>query len=200
MKKASSVAIALSLVVGGAVLSAPAPAQKKGKQAAAPAQPAQWAPKLRKEEVPALQAVQKAIDAKDWAAASTALAAAQPVATSADARYFIGRYQLNIGTGSNNAQLQAQGIDAMIASGGGDPTQTAPIYRLQAQLATQAKDYAKAEAAYARLAQLTPDDPKLVLANAELKFLQNKPQEALPLFQRAIAGQEAAGQEVPENL
>jgi hypothetical protein len=49
-------------------------------------------------------------------------------------------------------------------------------------------------------AQLTPDDPKLVLANAELKFLQNKPQEALPLFQRAIAGQEAAGQAVPENL
>jgi predicted Zn-dependent protease len=122
------------------------------------------------------------------------------VATSPDARYFVGRYQFAIGLGTNNTQLQAQGLDAMVASGGGDPTKMAPVYRSQGVLAVQAKDYAKAEAAYARWAQLAPNDADVVLATAEVKFRQNKPQEALPLFQRAISTQEAAGQAVPENV
>ena len=201
MKMASSFAIALSIVIGGgALLSAPADAQKKGKETASPAQPAAWAPKLSKEEATALQAVEKAISAKDWAAASAALAAAQPIATSPDARYFVGQFQATIGGETKNAQLQSQGIDAMVASGGGDLTKLAPIYKLQGQLAMQAKDYAKAEAAFARWAQAAPSDPEIGLATAELRYRQKKPAEAFPLFQRAIAAQEAAGQAVPENL
>jgi tetratricopeptide (TPR) repeat protein len=200
MKMASTFAIALSLTVGGALLSGPAVAQKKGKQAAAPAQPAAWAPKLSKPEATALQAVETAVAAKDWAAATAALAAAQPVATSPDARYFVGRFQFAIGSGTNNVELQAQGLDAMVASGGGDPTKMGPVYRSQGVLALQAKDYAKAEAAYARWAQLMPNDPGVALATAEVKLRQNKPQEALSLFQRAISAQETAGQAVPENI
>lgn len=202
MKMASSFATALSLTLAGTLISAPAVAQKKAKQGAAstPAAPAGWAAKISKAEAAALQAVEKAVDAKDWAAASTALAAAQPIATSADGRYFVGRFQFAIGAGTNNIQLQTQGIDAMVASGGGDPTKMAPVYRSQGVLAIQAKDYAKAEAAYARWAQLAPNDPDVVMATAEVKFRQNKPQEALPLFQRAIATQEAAGQTVAENV
>ena len=202
MKTASSFAIALSLVAGGAMVSTPAVAQKKGKAAAAaaPAQPAQWAPKLSKEEVAALQPVEKAVVAKDWATAATALAAAQPVATSADARFIVGQYQYIIGGGTNNSQLQTQGVDAMAASGGGDPAKLAPVYKLQGQLALQAKDYAKAEAALARWGQLAPNEPDVPILNAELKFRQNKPAEALSLFQQAIAAREAAGQPVPEAL
>jgi hypothetical protein len=201
MKMASSVAAAAALAMIAGSYSVPADAQKKGKQAAAaPAQPAQWAPKLSKEEAVALQAVEKALTAKDWAAASAALAAAQPIATSPDGRYFIGQYQYSIGTGTSNQQLQLQGVDAMAASGGGDPSRMAPIFKVQWQQAVQAKDWAKAEAANARWAQLAPNDPELPLAMAEMKFRQNKPAEAFPLFQRAIATQEAAGQTVAEPL
>jgi hypothetical protein len=201
MKKASSFAIAAALVITGTALSAPASAQKKGKQAAAAAaQPAGWAPKLSKEEVAALQPVEKAITAKDWAAATAALPAAQAAAKSPDALYYIGQFQLGIASGTNNPQLQAQAIDTMVSSGGGDQTKMAPLYRAQGQMAVQAKDYAKAQAAYARWAQLAPNDPEIVTARAELRFLQNRPAEALTLAQQAIAAQQSAGQQVPEAL
>jgi hypothetical protein len=202
MKMASSVAAAAALAMIAGSYSAPADAQKKGKQAAAaaPAQPAQWTAKLSKEEAVALQAVEKAMAANDWAAASAALAAAQPIATSPDARFFIGQYQYKIGSGTNNPQLQSQGVDAMAASGGGDPSKSALVFKVQWQHAVQAKDWAKAEAANARWAQLAPNDPELPLASAEMKFRANKPAEAFPLFQRIIAAQEAAGQTVGEPI
>jgi hypothetical protein len=197
MKMASGLAVAAALMITGGALSAPAVAQKKGKQAA---QPAQWTPKLSKEEVAALQPLEKAVEAKDWAAAKAALPAAEAAAKSADARFFVGQFQLSIAAGTNDAQLQARGIDAMIASGGGDQTKMAPLYRAQAQVALQAKDFAKADAALTRLSQLSPNDPDVAALTAETKFRQNKPAEALPLFERAIAAREAAGQPVPEAL
>ena len=198
MKSISTFAIAVSLLAGGAMLSTPALAQKKNKDAAA-AQPAAWAPKLTKQEATALQPVETAVAAKDWAAAAAALATAQAAVTSPDAKYYVGQFQFQIGTGTNNPQLQAQAIDTMIASGGGDPTKAALLYKNQGALAVQAKDYAKAEAAYDRWIQLAPNDPEVQIAIAEVKFRQKKPQEALPLFERAIASRQAAGQAIPES-
>ena len=202
MKTSPSIAIALSLVVGSTLISAPAEAQKKSKAAAAaaPVQPAQWAPKLSKAEVAALQPVEKAVLAKDWAAATAALAAAQPALTSVDARYMAANFQFTIGVGTNNTQLQSQGIDAMLASGGGDPARLPVLNRLQGQFAVQAKDFAKAEAAYERWRQLAPNDPDAAQVSAEMKFLQKKPREAFPMFQQLIAAKQAAGQPVPDNL
>jgi tetratricopeptide (TPR) repeat protein len=197
--KVSSLAVAASILTVGALVAAPSVAQKKKTETAAPAQPAGWQPKLSKAEATALKPVEVAVAAKDWATAATALAAAQPAVTSADGRYYIGRFQLAIGIGTNNAQLQAQGIDAMIASGGGDPSQAAVLYKNQGAVALQAKDYAKAEAAFSRWAQLAPNDIDAQMANAEVKFRQNKRQEALPLFERAIAARRATGQAVPES-
>jgi hypothetical protein len=199
MKKVSNLALVASVIVGGALVSTPAAAQKKKAEAAAAAQPAGWQPKLTKAEAAALKPVEVAVNAQDWATAATAIAAAQPAVTSADARYYLGRFQLQIGAGTNNPQLQSQGIDAMIASGGGDPTQAVGLYKNQGAIALQAKDFAKAEAAFSRWAQLAPNDIDAQMANAELKFRQNKRQEALPLFERAIAAQKASGQAVPEN-
>ena len=199
MKKLKSTGIAITLALVGVAVSAPAVAQKKGKDAAAAAQPAAWAPKLSKEEAAALKPVEAAVTAQNWAAATAALAAAQAAITSPDGRYYLGQFQLSIGSATNNAALQAQGVDAMIASGGGDPTRTALLYQTQGGLALNAKDYAKAEAAYGRLAQLSPNDMKTQMALAEIKFRQKKPQEALPLLQQAIAAQQAAGQPVPEQ-
>ena len=198
MKAISTLAVAVSLLAGGTLVASPAIAQKK-KEAAAPAQPAGWAPKLSKQEAAALRPVEAAVAAKDWAAASAALPAAQAAATSPDARFYIGQFQLAIGGGTNNAQLQAQGLDAMIASGGGDPTKIPVLYRTQGALAMQARDFAKAEAAFSRWAQLAPNDQEAQVALAELKFRQKKPNEALPLFERLIAAGQASGGQVPEN-
>lgn len=191
--KSTTFAVALALVAGSAAVSAPAIAQN------AAAQPAQWAPKIDKKEAAALQPLQAAVNAKDWATATTALAAAQGSVSSADGRYLLGQFQYVIGNGTNNVQLQTQGIDAMIASGGGDPTKVGTLYQAQGALALKAQDYAKAEAAFSRLAQMSPNDLNTQVALAELKFRQKKPQEALPLFERAIAAQQAAGQPVPEQ-
>jgi hypothetical protein len=152
MKKVSNLALTASIIVAGAMISTPAVSQKKKAEAAAqPAQAAGWQPKLTKAEAAALKPVEVAVNASDWATAATALAAAQPAATSPDARYYVGRFQLQIGVGTNNSQLQSQGIDAMIASGGGDPTQIVTLYKNQGAIALQAKDYAKAEAAFSPL-------------------------------------------------
>lgn len=198
MKKLSSLAVATSILIGGAMISAPAIAQKKKTEAPA-AQPAGWQPKLSKAEATALTPVEVAVNAKDWATATTALAAAQAAATSPDARYYVGRFQLAIGIGTNNTQLQAQGVEAMIASGGGDPAQAATLYKNQGAIAMQTNDFAKAEAAFSRWAQLDPNNMDAQLASAEVKFRQNKRQEALPLFERAIAAQKATGKPVPES-
>jgi len=197
MNYRSGIALAIALTVG-AGFSQPALAQKKGKEAAPAAQPAQWAPKLTKDEAAALKPVETAIAVKDWAAASAALAAAQPKLTSPDARFYYGQFQVNIGVGTNNAQLQSEGIDAMIASGGGDPSRALLLYKTQGGLALQAKNYAKAEPAFARWVQLAPNDPDAQLALAEVKYRQNKPAEAFPMLERAIAAKQASGAAVPE--
>lgn len=197
MKAISSFAVAVSLMVGGALAATPAVAQKKKQQAAA--QPAGWQPKLSKEEVAALRPVEVAITAKDWAAAQAALPAAQAAATSPDGRFYVGQFYVTIGAATNNMQLQSQGIDLMLASGGGDPTKLAPLNRAQGAMAMQNRDFAKAEAAYTRWAQLAPNDQEAQIALAELKFRQKKPQEALPLFERLIAARRSAGGQVPEN-
>lgn len=197
MKNIKSTGIAITLALVGFAASAPALAQKN-KDAAA-AQPAGWAPKLSKAEATALQPLQAAVTAKDWATAATALAAAQGAVTSADGRYLLGQFQYVIGSGTNNVQLQRQGVDAMLASGGGDPSKMDALQRAQGALALNAKDYATAEAVYSRLAQASPNDVDTQFALAEIKFRQNKAQEALPLFERAIAARQAAGQPAPEQ-
>ena len=192
MKRISTFALALGLMTGGAVVAAPALAQEAEA-------PAAWAPKIGKEEAKALQPIETAVQAQDWAGATAAIAAAQPQVTSADGRYYLGQFMFQIGTGTQNPQMQAQGIDAMIASGGGDPTKQALLYKNQGALAVQAKDFAKAEAAYDRWIQLAPNDPDAQIAVAEVKYRQKKPQEALPLFMRSIEARQAAGQQVPES-
>jgi hypothetical protein len=89
MKSVSRIALGVALVLGGAsvVATAPAEAQKKKKQQAQPAQPAARVLKLSKEERAALQPLQAAITAKDWATAAAALPAAQAAAQGADAKY-----------------------------------------------------------------------------------------------------------------
>jgi hypothetical protein len=192
MKAISAIALAASLALGAAAVATPAVAQKK--EAAA----STWAPKLSKEERTALAPLEKAVQAKDWAAATAALPGAQAAARSADARYFIGQFQLQIGQGTNNTQVQAQGIDAMVASGGGDPADRALLFRNQGAIAQQAGDNAKAARAFGEYLKLNPNDQEIAGALASMQARDN-PAQAMALLEQQIATAKAAGQKVPED-
>lgn len=200
MKSVSRIAIGIALVLGGAsvVATAPADAQKRKKGEAA-AEPAERSYKLSKEERAALLPVQTAITAKDWATAQAGLPAAIAVAQGPDARYAIGRFQLEIGLGTSNVAMQSQGLENLIASGQVPAADLPVIYRNQAVLANNAGEKAKAEAAFARVVELSPNDPEALINLAQVKNDLRKPREAVQLLTRAIDMKRTAGQPVDES-
>jgi tetratricopeptide (TPR) repeat protein len=198
MKSVSRIALGVALMAGTASVVATAPAEAKKKPAAA-AQPAQRTFNLSKEERAALLPVQTAITAKDWPTAQAGLSAALAAAQSPDARYAVGRFQLEIGLGLNNVAMQAQGLENLIASGQVPAADLPTIYRNQGALANNAGDKAKAEAAFARVVELSPNDPEALINLAQVKNDLRKPKEAVQLLTRAIEMKRASGQPVDES-
>ena len=197
MKSISRTALAVALVLGGAsMVAAPAEAQKKKKDAPAAVQSGI---KLSKEERAAMLPVQTAITAKNWVAAKAALPAAVAAATSNDGRYAVSRFQLEIGVGTNDIALQTQGIDGLIASGLVPAADLPVLYRNQAVLANNAGNKQRAEASFAKVVELTPNDPDALINLAQVKNDLRKPAEAVTLVTRAIAAKKAAGQTVDQS-
>lgn len=195
MKSVSKIAFGVALALGGAslVATSPALAQKKQKEEAPKG------PKLSKEERNTIAALQTAVNAKDWATATAALPAAQAAASSPDAKYITAGMQLSIGIGTDNVALQAQAIDAMLASGYAEGAALPQLYKNQGVLAANARDYQKAEAAYTKWVEFAPNDPDAVVLLAEAKNNLKKPAEAVALIERAIQVKKAAGQPVDES-
>lgn len=192
MKSVSKVALGAALAVAGAsMVATPALGQDKAQQ--------QVQFTYTAEERAALAPVQTAIAAKDYATATAGLAAAQAAAKGADARYTVGRFQFDIGVATNNQQLQSQGIDAMLASGASPAVDLPALYNNQGALAAGLADYKKAEAAFARVVELKPNDAEAIAKLAEVKSELNKPAEAATLYERAIQVRAATGQPAPEG-
>ena len=165
---------------------------------AAPGGAQQMTP-LNKNERAAILALQTALDAKNYAAAQSALPAAQSAATSGYARYLASALQLRLGTETSHHGLQSSAIDAMISSGAAPAAELPQLYRSQAALLLDAGKYEKAEASLNRAVELAPSDPDVLLALAEVKILRKKNSEAVPLMDRAVELRRAAGQPVPES-
>lgn len=196
----SRLALGTALALAGASVIATSPAFAKPAPAAAAA-PAGRKYNLTKEERAAMGPVQKAIVAKDWAAAQAAMPAAQASATSADGKYVIGQFKLQIGIGLNNEAMQADAIDTLLASGGAEASELPALYRNQGALALRASppNIAKAEAAFAKVIELNPTDTDAMVNLAKIKSDARKPGEALALLDRAIDAKKAAGQPVDES-
>lgn len=160
---------------------------------------AQQAPQFSKSERAAILALKTALDARNYPAATSALATAQSQASSGYARYVASALQLRLASETQNVGLQATAIDAMISSGAAPAAELPQLYRSQGTLLLQAGKYERAEASLTRAVELSPNDPELILALAELKNTRRKPQEAVPLMERAIDIRRAAGQPVPES-
>lgn len=194
MKFVSTMALGLALALGATVTvgTQPALAAKEKK-----AKPASF--NLSKGVREAVAAAQTALQAKDTATAGAKLTEAKAAASTPDDRYVIGSIQYDLGRQTSNTALQLEGIDAMLESGKVDPAQQANFYLAQGQLAYQAKQMAKAEAAITQAVQLGVADPNAYALLVEAKNQNGKPAEAIEALEAAIAKQKAAGQAVPSE-
>lgn len=155
---------------------------------------------LSREESAAILPLYQAVQASDWATANGALAAAQAGARTPAARYLVGQLLLQIGRGTNNQQLQAQAVDAMLASGGA-PADALPILlETQVDFAIRANNFAAAEAPLTRIIEANPNNVDRILQLAEIKNRLNKADEANALYQRALQLSSANGGTAPEAL
>lgn len=199
-------ALAITLLLGTA---APAlaqsyqrPPQAPAVQTPAPAAPAAQQPPARQPvlsrgERTALQPLLTAAQASDWATAATLLPAATEAARGNDAKYLVGQICRLVGVNTQNRQLESQGLDEMIASGGAQPADLSGLYSLQFDLAVAMNDRAKAERAVAEMTRLNPNDVNVTLRLAQLRLNAGDKPGAIQGYQRAIQQQQAAGQPVP---
>lgn len=208
MRSISKLACSLMLGVAGvAMTSVPAIAAKKEK--------APEAPKLEmsKAFIEAAQAVQKANLAKDFAAMSAALPAAEAAATTPGDKYTAGNFRLAAGIGLNDPAMQRQGLKQMLASGATTEADAPKFNFFAGQLAYNQKDYEDAIPYLQKAADAGYEGSNSNLLLAEATFQKaislsgntgqlsaaGKPiaiQGLVPL-KKAIDAEKAAGRPVP---
>jgi hypothetical protein len=192
MKAISRIALGISLALaGGSLALAPAIAKK----AADESQTFNLSPEVSKN----LADAQKAIAAKDYATAAPKIAAAEAAIKNDDDRFQVGAFKLSLGTATSNQTLQSEGIDLAVASNKGTLAQKKELLHNQGAIALNAKNPAKAEAAFNQLVALDPKDTANVLTLAQLKARNGKGAEAMTTVNQAISAQKASGQPVPED-
>jgi tetratricopeptide (TPR) repeat protein len=188
--------LALSLAASVALGASAADAQRsRGNQ-----QQQQQGGQLSREENAALQPVQAAVQAQNWEAANTALQAAQASIQSPYGRYVVGQFQLQIGIGTNNQQIQSQAVDTMLASGGAPAERVNALLDAQVAFAIQAQNYAVAETGLTRLLEGDPNNVERISTLGQVKLRLNKNDEAAALFRRALELSTANGQTAPEDV
>lgn len=191
MKFVSTMALGFALALGATSMVGTSAAIAKEKAA----KPGNF--KLSEPVRNAVAAAQKALAANDAATAGTQIATAKAAATTPDEKYVVGSISYDLGRKTNNNAMQLEGIDAMLASGKVDAAQQPNFYLAQGQLAYQAKQYAKADAALSQAVQLGVSDANAYALLIETKAQAGKPVEAVEALQAVVAKQKAAGQAVP---
>jgi tetratricopeptide (TPR) repeat protein len=195
MKLSSAVSLATVLALSAPVMfgAAPALAAKKEKPAKAPS--AKFSPAFQKAAAP----IQVAIKAQDFAGAKAALAAAAPLATTPDDKYFAGAMLLEISRGTKDTVGLRKGINEMITSGSPLASNMAELYLNSGKIAYELQDYNDAIAKLAEAERLGSKDTNIHLLTAEALFKTNRNTDGLTSLSKAIAAQRAAGQAVPES-
>lgn len=192
MRSVSTIALGVTLALGAvAAASAPAAAQRR--------QPLPVS-EFSKDERAALLALQTALEAKNYPAATAALAVAQSRARTGNARYLASALQLRLAIETGDRGLQSSAIDAMIASGAAPASELPQLYRNQAALLQQqGGKLDRAENSLSRYLELVPSDAEALLALSQIKHDRKKQPEAVMLIERAIDTRKASGQPVPES-
>lgn len=189
---------------------APAAAQVRGapeqktETAAAPAGASATPPKpcqagITKGARNALVALQAAVVAKDAANLPARLAAAEALAKSNDDRCFIAQMRMKAAVDSNDLKAVPATLEAQLASGSVPAEKVAGLYESLGKMQFEKNDFAGAEASYNRALALVPGRADAVIMLGETRYKQNRAADAVPLYQKAIALEVAAGRKPAEN-
>lgn len=201
MMSVSRMALVAALGGTAVLFAAPADAQRRNRQQPAPAaaQPQGRVLNLTPAERAVLVPLETAAGGTDRAAQDAALAAAQPIVRSPDARYAFARYQMRIADQRGDNAMLGRALDMSIDSGVAPPNEMVVFLRAQADLALNARDNNKAERALTRLGQLQPNDIDVQARLAQLRINQGRVADGLTALQSAISASTAAGQPAPES-
>ena len=201
--KVSKLALGLALAAGFGMTS-PSLAQK-AKKGDAPAQAAAWAPKLEKAFRNAAAPLQKAIQAKDYATATTLLPAAETAAQSPDEKFVLGQFKLQIASGTDDGPGQQKAVDEMLASGAGPADMRPQLLFYQGQFAYKNNNFplaiqalsAAQQAGYASKDTAGQPTRDLDLLLAESYFKANQVPQGLAAVEGAVKAEKAAGKKAP---
>lgn len=155
--------------------------------------------KLSPKERKAIYTLANAVEEQDSAAALKALQVAKTVSQSAEAEFAVATLQLKLGVLTNDQDLQSQAVDLLIEGGQVPADQQAALYSNQGVYALKGGNLQKAEAAFAKLVELSPTDPAAYMSLADAKIASKNYAEAAPLVEKAISLQQSTNQQVPES-
>jgi len=162
---------------------------------------------LGRDERAPIAALQAATSGPDRAAQDAALAAARAAARSADARYAVAYFQLEIGRARGDRQMFTAAVDALVDSGLAPPDELASLLANQVSRAYAAGDMLRTERLLARIIEVEPDNVEALADYAQFKARTNNRATAaadrtlaVQLFGRALAANQAAGRASSESL
>lgn len=167
--------------------------------AAAPAEPMLCPANVTKGARKPLLDLQTAVNAKDAAGFATADAAAHAAAKNADDRCILAQLEMNYAAGRSDYAAAGTALDAIVASGVGNPAQTLVLTDTLGKLRYNAKDYAGAATMFERGIKLAPNDSEQYILLGETRAKTGQTDAALELYRKAIAIQAAAGGKVRED-
>ena len=188
-----------ALALGATAL--PAAAQQPAAPAAAAAAPAATPicqAKISKDARKPLIDLQGAVNANNAAAIPGLVAAAQAVAKTPDDKCFLAQLQLKVAADAKDSRAIAAALEALAASGQYPATELAAKYEVLGRMQYNANDYTGAGTSFERAMQLVPARGNSLILLAETRAKQKRVADAIPLYQKAIATEIAAGRK-PEQ-
>lgn len=192
----SLVNLTLAAVLATGLVSAPALAQRDKGKAAPAATPLN---NLSKEFRVAAQPVQKALQAKDFAGAGAALAAAEAAATQPADKYYAGLFRYQVAANSQDQKGMSVGVQAMLDSGLAPADQLGALHTHIGREAYFAKDYAKAATHLTQALGAGKRSPETLILLADVNFKQKQYAPGLAFAEEAVTLQKASGQPVTED-
>lgn len=164
---------------------------------------------LARDEQRAIAALALTASGTDRAAQDQALAAARAAARGAAGRYAVAHYQFQIGRQRADLAMQVQAAEAMIESGQVTNEEASGLTAFLAGRALGGTDPTRTERLIARLVELQPGNGPVLADYAQYKAnaitsvrgpaALTLRTDAIALFQRAFAADQAAGRVSPES-
>ena len=172
------------------------------------AQPAAHALNLSRDEQGAIAALQAAAAGPDRAAQDAALAAARAAARSADARYAVAYFQLEIGRARGDRQMFTTRRSTRSSTAASRrPTSSPRCSPTRLSRAYSGGDMARTERLLARIVEVQPNNAEALADYGQFKSRINSRATAaadrtlaVQLFGRALAANQAAGRASSESL